>query len=215
MDLLPICVGLSEGSVQAKELFLIDPSKYSSSYFLSTIFMALSLQVDKEDTTLSEESTLAWMHREIENQIKKYEVDILSFLRHSPDRRIEVYLNFHVEGALRIEDSIAFSFPLGRTPEKYAEDLFMFYRIPGDELLLLFTFYIREEILNQIRRSTHASEQMQRTPQSSPKEEFPKVSLSSQERISSMAFVYEGAGKISVTKTTKKDKKKKISINIY
>jgi len=134
-------------------MFFIEPEKFSSSYFLSSVGIFLSLPSDSDDSGSSREATLIRIYTEIELQIKKFKTDVALFVSRFPNRKIDVSLDFSVDKMLKIQDSVTFSFPIGSVPEIYAEDLFKSYGLPIGELSVMYSFYVREEILAAVKKA--------------------------------------------------------------
>ncbi|KAI5191279.1 hypothetical protein NECID01_1391 [Nematocida sp. AWRm77] len=203
MNLFPIHIVVSEGALHINKIFFVEQNRFSAVYFLSNIVAQIPALMKKEEAAqASGESIVHRIYMNTDLQIKRFSSDIASFLLHFPNRKIYTSVDFKVENCLRIEDKVVFTLPLGRVPEIYAEDLFKTYGIPEEELLLLFVFYLREEIYTQIHKcladklckeDTASVESFQSTS--------PEISVGIDlKKLSGVPFIYESHGKVAIAK---------------
>ncbi|KAI5184809.1 hypothetical protein NEHOM01_0411 [Nematocida homosporus] len=205
MDLFPIRVSISEGTPQSSEIVFINASKYSLAYFLANILTMFPGVSEREELTGVEESLCSRLHSEIDTQLKRYTSDLAVFSVRFPLGRIPVHLDFQVETFLKIEDWLIFRLPIGNTPEVYARDLFLTYGLPEGELLTLFSFYIREEILRQIKIMLQNESLEVTVPRTGP-----KISLIPPgEWLSQHVFAYDTPGRVSVVKEQERRRKRR------
>ncbi|OAG29759.1 hypothetical protein NEDG_00892 [Nematocida displodere] len=212
MDLFPIRVALPEVHACAQEIFFIDRRLFSPAYFASSIALVLGPLLKKQEGVLDRESMLLKIYKDIGRQISQYSADVDAFNRKHPGKRLDVALDFKVDGFIRIEDRVTLTLPLGSDPDVYAKDLFKAHQLPPGEVQTMFIFYFREEILRRIKKVVHEKPHPKKEVEKN-NENFqiktPTVTLSTTpEKLSQGSFYFDASGKVLRIKEERKKRKR-------
>ncbi|KAI5189621.1 hypothetical protein NEMIN01_0574 [Nematocida minor] len=212
MKLLPIRARATEGSPQACELFFIDRTKFSSEYFSKSVLPLLP-GIDKEEYESQIETPAIRMHTDIATQVTKYTADIEKFAHLYRSAKINLHIDFKVPNYLWIEDRVCFTLPIKNEPEIYAKDLFRVYSIPEGELFVIFSFYLRENILGYIKECI-VNKEVPDKPDF--QQEQPLVHTSEIDKLNQSLLSYESFGRVVVLKeiVERKRKKKQYTANM-
>ncbi|KAI5181449.1 hypothetical protein NEOKW01_1630 [Nematocida sp. AWRm80] len=223
MDLLPIRIVTTEGPLERTELFFIDRNKFSEKYFTLNIAPLLCNTPEREDQNIClQESMLSRVYTEIETQIRKYSADLSRAQQHFPKGRVPVEIDFKLQNILRIRDQVVFRLPVDRVPEIYARDLFYTYGLSNGELQNTFVFYIKEQILDTIRKTLHNKKDTETTierptdlPLTETLTDLPKIEILSElDTIKNANYIYHSIGRVTIQEQSQEKRRKKKEKNI-
>lgn len=147
MDLLPIRISISEGPVCIDESFFVGIACFSNDYFNAALRPLILSCLEKEEASvLLAERILSRAQADMEAQVEGYQRTISAYMRKHKGAKLDIHVNFEIDGYIRVTDRISLHPPIFRDLVVYASDLLLRREVP-EEICLLFIFHLSEEAL--------------------------------------------------------------------